>query len=1548
MAKGIQVSEKNIKIALQVGSNRDVYASWSFSQSHTEKYEYEWEYTTSGINANKKVWFDGGTGSVNHPTKTATYSTPANATQIRFKVKPVSETHKVDKEDVSYYTGSWSSWIYFREFRLTSNPDPWQVSSSDLTITPYLSGYGGDSRPYVEVSWPVKIPVGLGLSFIKYLKGYDYNWEYREDASYTSAASGSRYVPAENGSVNDLTDAEKQRILNGNTVTRSVRLYVQAETTGGSTQHAIYDAVRCTIIPTATEEGAFRPVSNTVSKKIEFKTITPSKKNITITASKTTDDFTVFWTLKKVNAEHVASFDVTWEYAEDPKNYFSNVSRSADSIWSPGGTGSVNKEDGEVISSTSGGSKDTMRWRFLFKPSTAVAGNYPTVRVKIRAKCDDSKSFIEQDSAWKTYSFIIPTKDIDVLSVVVPNPLNPRHIRATWELPYDINIASFSYSYRYTTTNGGLFSAPSTGSVDIAQGTNSETGNFIYGVEFDVSSEARTLEFTVKPVPKVATAFESSISVATINLKGASVLTIQNTVVTILNTDNRVVYATWDPLDVSGIISSGVSLEDLGIPGSIDDYPAETLDSLIRTAVLSGYEVKWEYYFLNTWISGSGSSTTTSTYSEYTVPEQADAFRVSVKPSSSREEIMVGAFSRPLEISVHPSGLELTEPVIDWYGSEGNTLAARYSKFKAELPYIDARSGTMPDVTYEWSFFRYGAWESVSEENVTPNSGLDMLLSTKEVPTDAKEARVRIKPVIDTLDFYGAYSDFVTFPLIIPSAEVTDLIVLIQKGSKRTCVAAWDYPSDVEPDTVSGFSYEWQYSIDNIWYDASSGEASITALNATYDAPDNAEEIRVRVKPNPVLDRYFIGGWSSYIVFRVPDDITPEIPGVPSVEIVDIYNFKATVDTYDSKTSQIMFEVVNESSIWRKDTIDVALNRAVFQFPVAAGHVYRVRAAGVNAEGEVGEWSNYSSDTASAPPPLESPPDIRATSDTSVEINWTAPSTGVVKSYKIEYSTNMSYFDAAPSQVQTLDISVGTTAILQEMSPSEWFFRICTVNDAGQSDWVYGEPVILGSLPTAPTTWSSRTSSTIGEDVYLYWTHNCADESAETSAELELIINGEEYEPIEIEPPEDGSISYFLISGEDITQESVIEWRVRTMGVVPEYGEWSTQRIIKIYSPPSLLVRLGSQTDWEWDTFNFNTDNIYNSDGVVTPFMDNVVTAFPILVYLDAFPPTQTPTSYIMTVISNNSYEDVDNTGRISQVSIGQEVFKKYYNTQKSSFVTMLTPDLINLENGMSYTINVTVSMDSGLTAEASETFSVAWEDEDYILNAEISINRDTLVAYVRPYAMDENEAYPANVLLSVFRREFDGSYVEIGSKLSNQERPVVVDPHPALDYARYRIVAQSTVTGAISFYDLPGVPIKDTSLVLQWDEAWTSYLTINEDEFSEQPYTGSMVKLPYNVKVSESNQLDLEAVEYIGRRHPVSYYGTQVGQKMTLSSDIDKNDKELVYALRRLAVYAGDVYVREPNGAGYWAHVSVDFSIDYDSVIIPISIEVVRVEGGM
>ena len=60
------------------------------------------------------------------------------------------------------------------------------------------------------------------------------------------------------------------------------------------------------------------------------------------------------------------------------------------------------------------------------------------------------------------------------------------------------------------------------------------------------------------------------------------------------------------------------------------------------------------------------------------------------------------------------------------------------------------------------------------------------------------------------------------------------------------------------------------------------------------------------------------------------------------------------------------------------------------------------------------------------------------------------------------------------------------------------------------------------------------------------------------------------------------------------------------------------------------------------------------------------------------------------------------------------------------------------------------------------------------------------------------------------------------------------------------------------------------------------------------------------------------------------------------------KNDKETIYALRRLSAWAGDVYVREPSGMGYWANVTVRFNMDYDAITIPVTLDITRVEGGV
>ena len=108
------------------------------------------------------------------------------------------------------------------------------------------------------------------------------------------------------------------------------------------------------------------------------------------------------------------------------------------------------------------------------------------------------------------------------------------------------------------------------------------------------------------------------------------------------------------------------------------------------------------------------------------------------------------------------------------------------------------------------------------------------------------------------------------------------------------------------------------------------------------------------------------------------------------------------------------------------------------------------------------------------------------------------------------------------------------------------------------------------------------------------------------------------------------------------------------------------------------------------------------------------------------------------------------------------------------------------------------------------------------------------------------------------------------------------------------------------------------------------------------------MVRLPYNIDVTYNTNPDMVMVEYIGRDHPVGYYGTQIGESQSWSVVIPKSDGETLYALHRLAKWRGNVYVREPSGTGFYASVTVSFGTKHKEVTVPVTIEVVRVDGGV
>lgn len=764
----------------------------------------------------------------------------------------------------------------------------------------------------------------------------------------------------------------------------------------------------------------------------------------------------------------------------------------------------------------------------------------------------------------------------------------------------------------------------------------------------------------------------------------------------------------------------------------------------------------------------------------------------------------------------------------------------------------------------------------------------------------------------------------------------------LQAGTDRTLYVTWSWSRT----STKSYKVYWYYSTgNNVWFTGATNNNEVDsyhpsdARQSTYTAPSNAYKVKVIVRPiaktgkvnnKETLKWTASDSTAKYYSFSN----APNPPGTPSAPTVTIDKLKltATLDDVDSSTTKMMFEVTkNNNKVFNTSgKLSVKTNHVEYTCSINAGSEYKVRCKGYN-KNDSSEWGPYSSNMATIPAVPTEFETCKANSETSVYLEWGAVATAT--SYDIEYTTEKRYFDGSDGTTTVTGITTTQYEKTGLEGGDEYFFRIRAVNSSGESGWSEIKSVIVGEKPSAPTTWSSTTTAITGETLNLYWVHNSVDGSSQTYAELELTINGtvttETIKNTEDENEKDKT-SVYTINTTSLTEGSQITWRVRTAGVTLQYGDWSIVRTVDVYAPPTLEI------------------NLYNSEGSAF----EQLTSFPFYLETNAGPATQNPIGYYVSIIANEAYETTDNIGNVKMVSSGEEVYSRYFDFDSStgsrSIAVTFSANNVNLDNNISYTASCTVSMDSGLTASASKEFIVAWTDIEYSPNAEIGVDLDTVTAQIRPYCEDDDGTPISGVTLAVYRREFDGGFTEIASGVENTGTSFVVDPHPSLDYARYRIVATTVETGSVSFYDVPGYPIGKPAVIIQWSEAWQGFDTTNSDEISEPTWSGSMLVLPYNIDISSTYRNDVTLVKYTGRSHPVSYYGTQRGETASWSMEIPKNDTETLYGIRRLSVWPGDVYVREPSGSGYWANINVTFSQDHLATTIPITFEITRVEGGI
>lgn len=721
----------------------------------------------------------------------------------------------------------------------------------------------------------------------------------------------------------------------------------------------------------------------------------------------------------------------------------------------------------------------------------------------------------------------------------------------------------------------------------------------------------------------------------------------------------------------------------------------------------------------------------------------------------------------------------------------------------------------------------------------------------------------------------------------------------------------------------------WYYRTgDNVWF---IGNDSTEKNNQSlYTAPNNAKGAKFKVLPiseTKKVDKtettYWTADWSTEKSHTF--DMKPI--GVPPTPTVTMDKLKLTAyvnNLQSTNAKQIEFRIVSDDDVCVKiGTSKVDKSAASYTCKVAEGHNYKVRCRSINGD-KKSAFSEYSTNVGTIPAAPDSIHAIRATSETSIYLVW-----GAVKNadtYDIQYADDLEYFKYSDGVETITGIELRRFEKTGLTSGKEYFFRVRAVNANGTSSWTAIRSVVIGEPPIEPTTWSSTTTAIVGEILTLYWMHNSKDGSNQSLAQVETVINGvTKVENLTFDETAEPSTSSFVLPTSAYTEGTKILWRVRTAGVTKVYGPWSIQRTVDVYAQPSLTLRITNN-----DGEDFTT-----------------LTQFPFYAMTIVGPNTQAPIGFYLAIVSNQKYETVDAIGNFKMVNKDEVMYDEYFDLSRPLNVD-ISANKVDLANNMSYTVTCSVTMNSGLTAEDSRTFNVAWQDEVYEPNLELGFNKEDLTTQIRPYCYGPDGTLVAGITLSVYRREFDGSFTEIGSDIQNTEYTYITDPHPALDFGRYRVIATSKATGAVSYYDPPGLPIGHPAIVIQWDEQWSTFETDTSDELEDPNWVGSKLELPYNIDISDKSKKDVTFASYVGRKRPVSYYGTQLGETSTWNVVIPKTDKETLYGLRRLSIWTGDVYVREPSGSGYTANVTVSFNRNHDSLIIPVTLDITRVEGGV
>lgn len=704
---------------------------------------------------------------------------------------------------------------------------------------------------------------------------------------------------------------------------------------------------------------------------------------------------------------------------------------------------------------------------------------------------------------------------------------------------------------------------------------------------------------------------------------------------------------------------------------------------------------------------------------------------------------------------------------------------------------------------------------------------------------------------------------------------------------------------------------------------------------ATWTAPDNALTARCRVRPiskkyteKKKEKSYYTSAFTGYKVADFRDDPLQ----TPTLSVsFDALTAKATVtvtaNDADARTCEIA-KNNNEKSLDSLTLTNGAVTK-VYTIPAGSRWSFKARTKSTGAQAK-SSWTPFSYAQAKPGVPTATKNSNKAYGADGITFSWGAVSG--TTTYTVEYvADNKDFFKSNRDAVRSVSGITGTTFVQTGIEAGHtWWMRVQAVNDAGEGGWSEAVSAKLALVPDVPTTYDTDPSYKRNDTVRMRWTHNCEDDAAQTSAKVEMKLIGA------------GSGTTYTVSGEDMflvkplsnyQDGDTVTWRVQTKGQRSDWSPWSVWRQFSVFDVPTVNLEI-------------------TQGGEPVGKDDGALKAFPMTLAFNASGGGSAVVGYHITFIARTAYTYESIDGIDIDVPAGTVLYQKDYATDEANFETE-----IGIEAGFPATAGLTaiaeVVMASGLRAESEDfEFDVDLSSDIPSPDCIVVFDDDSLTALVicACYELDENGEQTSTlydgVTLSVYRINADESLTLIESNLPNSGGAQAIDPHASFGTCSYRVVATSTSTGMTSSSDGFDDSEHDTCVV-QWDEQWDPFAEAEDSEGNAiYTYAGNRIDGIFNLNLDESGSMQAEDAEYIGRKHPVSYYGTQRGHSASYRVDFPKSDDVTLTKCRKLMDYAGDAYIREPSGLGFWAHVSSPrISRNYDSQAISFTFEAIHVD---